>query len=211
MATSHDYLPAMGRDWLLPLYDPFTRLLGAPALHRRLVEQAELRAGQDVLEIGTGTGNVALLAKRSCPGATVIGLDPDPRALARARRKADRAGLAVQWDRGFAGELPYPDGSVDRVLSALMFHHLDDAEKERALREVRRVLRPGGRLHLVDFAGHTHSHGPFSRWAHRNERLHSNAGDGIPELLRGAELTDVAEVDHRSMLGARVTFYRATA
>jgi ubiquinone/menaquinone biosynthesis C-methylase UbiE len=210
MATEHEYLPAMGHDWLLPLYGPMTRLLGVPAMHRRLVEQAQLRPGHVVLEIGTGPGDVAMLAKRTCPGATVTGLDPDPRVLARARRKADRASLAIQWDRGFAGELPYADDSVDRVLSSLMFHHLDEAEKERAAREILRVLKPGGRLHLLDFAGGPQRpHGLFPRWAHRNERMHSHTGDGIPKRLREAGLSEIAEVEHRSMLGARVTYFRA--
>jgi ubiquinone/menaquinone biosynthesis C-methylase UbiE len=90
---------------------------------------------------------------RRHPRAEVIGIDPDPGALRRARRKAARAGLPVRVERGFAGELPFPDGSIDRVLSSLMLHHLDEDEKRRAMREIRRVLRPGGQLHLVDFAG----------------------------------------------------------
>src|SRR5215475_1104449 len=147
------YLPGMGRDWLLPLYDPITRALGAPSAHRLLADQADLRPGQRVLEIGCGTGNLLLMVKRRHPDATVVGLDPDPEALARARRKAARAGLSVQLDRGFADELPYPDGSVDRVLSAFMFHHLEPADRRSALREVRRVLAPGGSLHLLDFGG----------------------------------------------------------
>ncbi|WP_433290485.1 class I SAM-dependent methyltransferase [Pseudonocardia sp. CA-142604] len=201
----HGYLPAMGRDGLLPLYDPFTRLVGVRSMHRRLADQAGIAAGHQVLEIGTGTGNLALLVKRRHPQANVVGLDPDPLALGRARRKAARDGLDVQWDLGSAAELPYPDGSVDRVLSALMFHHLDEAVKERTLTEVRRVLRPGGRLHLVDFAGQPH--GVFSRWAGRNRRLHGNVGDQVPTRMREAGLTDVAECG-RGRLG--VGFYRAT-
>ena len=119
------YLPGMGFDWLLPLYDPFTRLLGIQAAHQRLAEQAELESARRVLEIGCGTGNLALLVKRGRPQLEVVGLDPDAKALARADRKARRAGLSLELDRGFADELPYPDASFDRVLSAFMFHHLD--------------------------------------------------------------------------------------
>ena len=201
----HDYLPAMGRDRLLPLYDPFTWLMGVPRVHRRLVELAGVEPGHRVLEIGCGTGNLALRAQRMHPDAEVVGIDPDPLALERARRKADRAGLSVRWDRGKAGELPYPDGSVDRVLSAFMFHHLDDAEKKSALAEVRRVLRPGGQLHLVDIAGH--HHGRAGRRMLRNEHLRDNAGEGIPNRMREAGLTDV-RTGERGRL--RTTFYRAT-
>jgi ubiquinone/menaquinone biosynthesis C-methylase UbiE len=201
----HDYLPAMGIDRLLPLYDTFTWLLGVPRIHRRLVELAGIEPGHRVLEIGCGTGNLALRAQRMHPDAEVAGIDPDPRALERARRKADRAGLPVRWDRGKAGELPYPDDSVDRVLSALMFHHLDDAEKKRALAEVRRVLRPGGQLHLVDIAGH--HHGRAGRRMLRNEHLRDNAGEGIPNRMREAGITDVRTGERGHL---RTTFYRAT-
>jgi ubiquinone/menaquinone biosynthesis C-methylase UbiE len=143
------YLLAMGHDRLLPLYDPLQRLLGMESVHRQLVDQARIQPDQRILEIGCGTGNLAILIKRLHPGAEVIGIDPDSKALARAQRKAGREALTVQLDRGFAEELPYPDASFDRVLSALMFHHLETEEKEKALDEARRVLKPGGSLHCL--------------------------------------------------------------
>ncbi|MGH2896944.1 MAG: class I SAM-dependent methyltransferase [Solirubrobacteraceae bacterium] len=78
------YLPGMGRDWLLPLYDPFTRLVGIESAHRALVEQAELEPVERVLEIGCGTANLALLVKRMRPQIEVVGLDPASTALGRA-------------------------------------------------------------------------------------------------------------------------------
>ncbi len=205
------YVPGMGHDRLLPLYDPLCRLLGMAKVHRPLVDQAGIRPGQRVLEIGCGTGNLALLVKRLHPDAEVVGLDPDPKALARARRKSERRALNVQLARGFAEQLPYPDGSFDRVLSAFMFHHLGPNEKEATLREVRRVLKPGGSLHLLDFGGaKVSSDGFMARLSHRNELLRDNFGDRIPTLMREAGLTDPTEVDHRvrRVLG-RVTYYRA--
>lgn len=147
------YLPGMGRDWLQPLYDPLTRLIGIASAHQKLAGQAELESAHRVLEIGCGTANLALLVKRIKPQIEVVGLDPDPKMLARAGRKARRAGLALQLDRGFADELPYPDASFDRVLSSLMFHHLEADRRLATLQEVARVLRPGGSLHLLDFGG----------------------------------------------------------
>lgn len=139
------YLPGMDLHWLLPAYDPLTRLLGMPAAHRRLIDQVDLRPGQRVLEVGCGTGNLALQLKRLHPGVEMIGLDPDPRALARAARKARRARLPVRWDRGFAEQLPSEDDGLDHVLSAFMFHHLQAGERLAMLREIRRVLRPVAR------------------------------------------------------------------
>jgi ubiquinone/menaquinone biosynthesis C-methylase UbiE len=150
-ATRKAYLPAAGKDWLLPLYDPFTKLLGVEAFHRRLINQATISPGDRVLEIGCGTGNLAILIKRLNPAAQVVGLDPDPKALARARWKAQRRGSEIQFDQGFSEELPYPDASFDRVFSAFMLHHVKPDAKPVSLREAFRVLKPEGSLHLADF------------------------------------------------------------
>jgi ubiquinone/menaquinone biosynthesis C-methylase UbiE len=206
------YIPGMGHDRLLPLYDPLHRLLGTASIHRQLVDIADVRPGQRVLEVGCGTGNLALLAKRLHPQAEIVGLDPDPKALARARRKAGHKALPVQLDRGFAEDLPYPDASFDRVLSAFMFHHLGPDEKEEALREALRVLKPGGSLHLLDFGGAKERPGGFmARLRHRHEHLRDDSGDHVPTLMQEAGFAEPTEVAHRvtKVLG-RVTYYRAT-
>ena len=204
------FLPGMSRHWLLPLYDPLTQLLGVRRVHRRLLDQAGVRPAQRVLEIGCGTGNLLLTAKRIQPAAIVVGMDPDLTALARAQRKARRRGLAVQLDRGYADELPYGDDSVDVVLSSFMLHHVPTDRREPAMREVRRVLRPGGALHLLDIGGAT---GPPDGWIARRAHRHGPAqenGGGIPDLLRRAGFLDVSETgsEVRRHVG-RVTFYRA--
>ena len=80
----------------------------------------------------------------------MIGVDPDPKALARARTKAAQAGLEVTFDEAFGGDLPYADGSFDRVVSSLVLHHLKRDEKLEALRDVHRVLASDGALHVLD-------------------------------------------------------------
>jgi ubiquinone/menaquinone biosynthesis C-methylase UbiE len=204
-----NYLPPMGRRWLLPLYDPLTRLAGVSRLHDGLADRANIQSGHRVLEIGCGTGTLLVSIARRHPDAEVIGIDPDPAALRRARRKAARAGLPVRLDRAFAGDMPFPDGSIDRVLSSLMLHHLDDDEKPRAMREIRRVLRPGGQLHLVDFAGTPPKRGLSGHLIHRSPRLAGTLTDRVLATMREADLTDVAENGHgRSRLGG-YTYYRA--
>ncbi|GIE78878.1 hypothetical protein Aph02nite_48280 [Actinoplanes philippinensis] len=146
-----DYLPGMGRQWLMPLYDPFSLLLGARRLHRELLDTAAVRAGQRVLEIGCGTGNLLTALARRTPGIDAVGIDPDRAALRRAHRKAQRGGLQIRYEHAFAAGLPLPDGHADVVLSSLMLHHLDEPGRDRALREAWRVLAPGGRLHVLDF------------------------------------------------------------
>lgn len=210
--TGHDpeHLPPMGVSWLLHLYDPLTRLLGIARLHGRLVDAAGLRPGHRVLEIGCGTGNLALLAKKRQPQAVVVGLDPDFSALARARSKARRRHLDVQWDSGSATQLPYPDASVDRVLSSLMLHHVPEGQKVEALREVRRVLTADGELHLADFGGHP-EHGLHARLARRSQMLTDQVGEGLESLLREAGFTELTAGAVRSRYLGQVTVYRARA
>jgi ubiquinone/menaquinone biosynthesis C-methylase UbiE len=209
-AADRQYLPPMGLDWLLPLYDPFTRLIGIEPAHRKLAGQAGLESAQRVLEIGCGTGNLSLLVKRMYPQLEVVGLDPDPKALARARRKALGAGLVLQLDRGFADQLPYPDCSFDRVLCALMFHHLNADLRIASLREVLRVLRPEASLHLMDFGGDSHHLRGLARFARRTHTLQDNWDDRIPALLRDAGFSKAAQTGQLTKRIGSLMYYRAT-
>src|SRR5437762_3228370 len=105
------YIPAAGHDWLLPFYDPIVKLMGGESAHRQLIDQARLQPGHRILEIGCGTGSLTILVKALYPAVEVVGLDPDPKALERARRKADRQKISVELDRGFADGLHYADES----------------------------------------------------------------------------------------------------
>jgi ubiquinone/menaquinone biosynthesis C-methylase UbiE len=209
---SRTYLPAAGRDWTLPLYDPFVRLLGGDAARAALLEQGALRAGHRVLDIGCGTGTLAVLIKRRYPEVEVVGIDPDPKALARAASKARRAALSIQLDRGFADELPYAEGSFDRVFSSFMLHHVEGDAKAATLREVRRVLKPGARLHLLDFAtSDSHTSGRMSRWLHSSHRLQENSDERILRLMRQADLLDPRRVATRSGVLGDMGYYQASA
>ena len=214
MAPAHDghrhFIPAAGHDLLLPLYDPLLALLGADGPKLELIEQAGITPGMRVLDIGCGTGTVVVeIARRH--DAHVVGLDPDQRALARAQRKADRAGIYLKLDQGYSDELPYPDAAFDRVLSSFMFHHLDAEVKAKTLREVRRVLAPGGELHLLDFGGSApRSEGLLARFIHSAEDLQENFGGGIAKALGEAGFPEVTETATRRTLFGRIASYRAS-
>ena len=205
------FIPAAGHDRLLPLYDPFVRLILRNEKTRgALVAGAAIAPGQRVLDLGTGTGELALLIKRRHPGALLTAVDPDAKALAIARAKAERAGLELALEPGFGDALPFADGAFDRVLSSLVLHHLTRAEKLATLREVRRVLAPGGSLHVLDF-------GPprsgldraLTHLVHHGERMAENLGGELPALMTEAGLAGAREsASIRTLLG-RLSLYEA--
>jgi ubiquinone/menaquinone biosynthesis C-methylase UbiE len=207
--TERAFLPAAGKDIFLPFYDPITRLLGVDAAREALLAQAGLQSRHRVLDVGCGTGTLAVLIKRRHPAVDVIGLDPDPKALVRAREKAERAGVKVRFDRGYSDSLGYVDGSFDRVFSSMMFHHLPSESKAPTLREMRRVLRPGGRLALLDFTGpHSSLHGRLSRLMHSHRQLKENDEQRVLDLM-GAAFAQARLVGHRHMLFGRLAYYEA--
>jgi ubiquinone/menaquinone biosynthesis C-methylase UbiE len=213
------FLPAAGLDLFLPLYDPFVSLLGGDRARRDLIAQANITPGQRVLDIGCGTGTLAVMLKRSHGDVEVIGLDPDPKALRRAKTKATRAELSLQLDQGFADELPFAEDSFDRVFSSFMFHHLEEENREKTLREVLRVLKPGGSFHLLDFVDdHEHgshglfSHGFLSRLIHSTDLLKDNSDARIVQLMRRAGFPNAEKVKESRMLFGllRMSYYRAS-
>jgi len=210
LQSERTYLPAAGRDSLLPFYDLMTLLMGADKARRALLDQARIQSSHRVLDIGCGTGSLTIQLKRRHPETDVVGLDPDPKALARARRKAARAAVSIHLDQGFGDELPYPDGSFDRVLSSLMFHHVPTGEKEKTLREIRRVLKSGGEFHLLDFEGpEKGAHRSLARLLHSSNRLKDNAESRILSFMTDAGFANPKKVAGRALFFGYIAYYQA--
>lgn len=140
------------------------------AFREKIIGLARLRPGEVVLDVGCGTGTLAIAAKRHVgPSGNVHGVDASPEMIDRATKKASKAGVDVTFRTGVVEALPYPNAHFDVVLSTLMLHHLPRRARQECAREVRRVLKPGGRVLVVDFGatprgrksllGHFHRHG----------------------------------------------------
>jgi SAM-dependent methyltransferase len=128
----------------------------------------------------------------------VIGIDPDPKALSRARRKAAKAAVSIQFDQGFGDNLPYTEASFDRVFSSFMFHHLPPAEKGNTLCAVRRVLKPSGRFHMLDFEGpESGSNGVLAHLLHSSMRLKENSESRVLSLMRQSGFADPRKIERR--------------
>ena len=142
------------------------------ALRETMLDLGKVGTGESVLDVGCGTGTLAIAAKRRVgPTGSVRAIDASPEMIARARAKTTKAKVDVAFEVARAEALPFSDGQFDVVLSTVMLHHLRRAAREECVREIRRVLRPGGRLLAVDFgvkgAGHR---GPLAHF-HKHGRV----------------------------------------
>lgn len=136
-------------------YDLLARVLtfGREGRFREfMLRLAELKPGEAVLDVACGTGTLAIAAKRQVgPGGRVTGVDASAEMIGRARAKAERASLDLNFVKGTAQALPFGDAQFDIVIGTLMLHHLSKPVRAEFVREAERVLKPGGRLLLIDF------------------------------------------------------------
>lgn len=177
-----------------------------PALRERLADLASLAPGEHALDVGCGTGSLALVAKRRVgPAGSVRGVDAAPEMVAQARAKAAKAKLDVAFEVARAEALPFPDASVDVVLGTLMLHHLPSAVRERFAREVRRVLKPGGRVLAVDFEA------PARKRAGLVARLHRHGGVPLARIVRLLEDAGLRVVERGSVGASDLQFALAVA
>ncbi len=151
-SSDPNYVPALGFHWLTPLYDAVVGLTTRErAFKRALIEQACIDPDHRILDVGCGTGTLAIWIKEYQPKTEVIGVDGDPAILAIASRKSNRVGVSVQFDGALSFDLPYPEAHFDRVVSSLFFHHLSWRDKQRTAQELFRILKPGAELHVADW------------------------------------------------------------
>jgi ubiquinone/menaquinone biosynthesis C-methylase UbiE len=141
-------------------------------LRQRTINLACMQPGEQVLDVGCGTGTLAMEAARRVGRAgRVAGVDPGTQQIARARQKAERASLSIDFQVGVIEQLTFPDQSFDVVFSTLMMHHLPTPLKRQGLAEIARVLKPGGRLVIADFTHKQERAGQAARFPAGGSRI----------------------------------------
>jgi len=192
-------------------YDVVATLLSlgrAPAIRKLTLEMGEVRPGQKLLDVGCGTGSLAIVAKEKAgPDGEVHGIDAAPEMIEVARRKADNAETDVRFQVGLIEDIPFPDDQFDLALSTFMLHHLPDDLKRTGFAEIYRVLKPGGHFIIVDFGAPSNS-----LISHLMMLLfgHSRTQSNVPELMAMMGDTGFREVEAVQAKYKGLAFIRAT-
>jgi ubiquinone/menaquinone biosynthesis C-methylase UbiE len=161
-------------------------------LRQRTAALARLHPGETVLDVGCGTGTLAMEVQRRVGSASrVFGIDPGKEQIARARAKAARRHMPIEFQIGVIEQLAFPDQMFDVVLSTLMMHHLPASLKRQGLAEIARVLKPGGRLLIADFKRKSERQGQAARF-------HAG-GSGIQELAALVSEAGFSQVETEEM------------
>lgn len=191
------YIPALRFKWLTPLYD---FLIGVTMPEKKikleLISSARIQPNAKVLDFGCGTGTLTIMTKESHPGANVIGIDIDVEIINKAIQKAQVKGLDILLLNYDGTKLPFQNNSFQRVLSCLVFHHLDTDTKQKVLAEIFRVINKNEQLHIADF-------GRSESWVQRTlfnmirgldgfKSTDANAKGLLPELISSAGFKNVS-------------------
>jgi demethylmenaquinone methyltransferase/2-methoxy-6-polyprenyl-1,4-benzoquinol methylase/phosphoethanolamine N-methyltransferase len=165
-------------------------------VREKLIELAEPAPGEKVLDVGCGTGTLAVAIKRRADSSEVHGIDASPEMIQVAKKKSAKDGSDIDFRVALIEAIPFPDATFDLVTSSLMLHHLPDNLKAKGFLEIRRVLKPGGRFMAMDFARHSHSplgHLRSILGHSRGERM----DDKLTPMLKEAGFSDVGSIPTR--------------
>jgi ubiquinone/menaquinone biosynthesis C-methylase UbiE len=184
--------------WWARFYDVVSCLLSLgrmPAIRKTIVELAGVAPGDKVVDVGCGTGSLAIAAKgKAGPAGEVHGIDAAPEMIEVARRNGANAGVDVGLHVGLIEDMPFPDGQFDLALSSFVLHHLPQNLKRKGFAEVHRVLKPGGSFLAVDLATRTNSLiGHIMTALIGHEMMHSDVSE-LLAMMGDAGFTEVKEV-----------------
>lgn len=209
------YIPALRFNWLTQFYDfllqstfPEKRIKAA------LIDQCAFDRDERVLDFGIGTATLSIMVKQRYPSIRITGIDVDQKILQIAARKIRiERELDIELINYNGFDIPFPDEHIDRVISSLVFHHLSTQNKKAVLKEIYRVLKPGGELHIADFGKANNfftsiAFGIFRRFdGEENTRINSKGL--LPVMIEMAGFINVEEIQYFNTLFGTIRLIRA--
>ena len=208
------YIKALRFNWLTKYYDAVVSLTTREKIFKkRLIEYANLKNNNRILDIGSGTGTLAILIKESNPNTNVTGLDGDSEIIKIAEKKSTKKKLDISFKQGLSYDLPFQDRQFDHCFSSLFFHHLTTSNKQKTFNESYRVLKNGGQLHIADW-------GKPTNWLMRIlffivqlldgfQTTKGNVDGILPDLMKKAGFVKVNIKEEISTMLGTMTIYRA--
>ena len=199
MTEDRKYIPALKYDWLTKVYDPVLQFtLPERKFKNALIEGMRIQTDYQILDFGCGSLTLSIMAAQTYPQAQVYGVDIDDKILSIADRKMKSAGVSVKIQQYDGSKLPYPDNYFDRVMSSLVFHHLTLRQKYDALKDIFRVLKPSGEVHIADFGLPANA---LQRMGFYSVQLldgFETTNDSVKDLLsRAMKESDFSEVEEK--------------
>lgn len=198
MTENAKYIPALKYDWLTNVYDPVLQFtMPERKFKNALIDEMRIRPRYQILDFGCGSLTLSIMAVRAYPEASFYAVDIDDKILAIAETKMKSADMSVKIQQYDGGKLPYPDNYFDRVMSSLVFHHLTLHQKYDALKEIFRVLKPSGEVHIADFgrpANTLQRLGFYSvQLLDGFETTNDSVKDLLPRAIKESDFSDVEE------------------
>ncbi len=218
MSAEKTFTPALGNAHFTPLYDLAIAALTRENLWRsRLVAHINPTAEDRILDVGCGTGSLAIRLKKTAPDAEMLGIDPDPAVIVRAWKKSEKLGVTINWRIGFlTPALCEEIGQISKAVSCLVLHQTPLEEKNSILSAIHTLLQPGGTLYIADY-GLQRTLPMRFLFRHTVQTIDGIAdtqpnADGIlPSLMEASGFEDITELEIIPTATGSISIYRATS
>ena len=202
-----DHIKPLTVGFLTPFYDSVIKIFAFEKLYQKIASQIPPDKAIHILDIGTGTANLAIAIKKRSPNAKILGIDPDEKILKIAEEKIKKEKLDIKLVKAFAQKLPLKSKSFDYLVSSFAIHHIPSDLKGQVFYEMYRVLRSGGTILIIDIGVPKNLLAKIAGTVFSLiESVGPNLRGFIPKALKEVGFYNVKEVESKFGL---VSFYRA--